>query len=214
MRNVPMKRTHIVWFTLIAGMTGVGGLLLALEDRKAVVPAALAAFDSNAPETASGELAEIFARVPALDSDKWTDIVIHHSGSLGGSAETIDREHRINGLNGLGYHFVIGNGQGSVDGAIEVGARWVKQASGAHTAGPQATHFNNHGVGICLVGDGERRRFTEAQLVSLEQLVSALSTQLGIDPSRVVMHRDVAPTSSPGRLFPENALRRKLSFLN
>ena len=83
----------------------------------------------------------------------------------------------FNGWDELGYHFVIGNGRGTPDGMIEVGSRWHKQKHGAHCKTPD-NYFNNHGIGICLVGDFTKRRPSAAQMASLEQLVRFLSNKL------------------------------------
>jgi hypothetical protein len=62
----------------------------------------------------------------------WKAIVIHHMASGTGSARAIDRIHRQKGWDGLGYHFVIGNGTLSDDGEVEIGYRWKIQKVGAH----------------------------------------------------------------------------------
>ncbi|MFQ5589758.1 MAG: peptidoglycan-binding protein, partial [Phycisphaerae bacterium] len=54
-------------------------------------------------------------------SPRWTTIVIHHSATETGGASLFDRFHRKRGWDGLGYHFVIGNGTDTPDGLIEVG---------------------------------------------------------------------------------------------
>ena len=44
----------------------------------------------------------------------WRYIVLHHSASASGNYDQIDGEHRkLLGIDGCGYHFVIGNGTGS-----------------------------------------------------------------------------------------------------
>lgn len=190
-------------------MTLVGGGLLALEDRPGPAPTALAALD-GAQREAPSELPAILDRIQGEKADGWRGIVIHHSATRSGSADSIKQQHLDAGLNGLGYHFVIGNGQGQADGAIAVSDRWIRQQPGAHTVGPNADAHNNFDIGICLVGDGERRRFTKEQLKSLAQLVEMLRDAYGIGLEDVVLHRDVAPTASPGRLFPNAAFRRSL----
>jgi len=80
----------------------------------------------------------------------WRHIVIHHSATATGSAASFDREHRERGWEGLGYHFVIGNGTGTGDGQVEVGYRWRNQQRGAHAGNLE---YNEYGIGICLVGD-------------------------------------------------------------
>ncbi len=57
--------------------------------------------------------------IPAAGiSGRWTCIVIHHSADDRGTPESIDRAHRQRGWDELGYHFVIGNGDGGVPGAF------------------------------------------------------------------------------------------------
>ena len=63
---------------------------------------------------------------------KWTDIVIHHSATRSGSAQSFHEYHQSRGWDGLGYDFVIGNGHGSRDGQVEAGYRWREQKRGAH----------------------------------------------------------------------------------
>jgi N-acetyl-anhydromuramyl-L-alanine amidase AmpD len=86
----------------------------------------------------------------------------------------------------------------------------MRQLPGAHAIGPNARIYNERSIGICLVGDGDRRTFTPDQIASLLTLVRTLQRQYGIDDDAVVLHRDVAPTASPGRLFPELQFRERL----
>ena len=199
-----------MWYTLIGAMTLFGGTLLALEDRPGSAPTPFAALTEGAVQNDSAGLNAIFSRAAEIQSERWKGIVIHHSATRGGSPSALDQQHRDAGLNGLGYHFVISNGQGSPDGSIHVGRRWLDQAAGAHTVGPNADWYNNNTIGICLIGDGERRRFTKAQLASLAQLTGALQDKLTLDLDSIILHRDIAPTASPGRLFPNIAFRRSL----
>ena len=134
---------------------------------------------------------------------KWQYIVVHHSAGATGNAAVIDRIHRERGFDGLGYDFVIGNGTGTTDGAIEVGYRWRQQLVGAHakTAG---NFMNEHGIGICLVGDFTRTRPTAAQLRSLDRLCTFLAQYCGIPADRLRMHGEVKSTECPGPYFPHD----------
>lgn len=145
-------------------------------------------------------------------SPRWTTIVVHHSATTSGSAKTFDRFHRKKkGWDELGYHFVIGNGSGAADGLIEIGPRWHKQKHGAHCKTP-SNYYNEHGIGICLVGDFTRTRPTRRQLESLERLVRFLSDACHIPPSKITTHGAVSrKTQCPGRHFPLLALRRAMS---
>jgi len=137
-----------------------------------------------------------------LDSQRWKGIVVHHSGRPVGDADSIEREHLSFGYASLGYHFVIGNGHGLGDGAVFVGSRWNLQQPGAHAGGAKSDWHNEHAIGICLVGNGDRRPFTERQMRELVSLVRRLQQELDISASAVRLHADVAAVSSPGRFFP------------
>ena len=107
-------------------------------------------------------------------SPRWTTVIIHHSATDGGGARSFDRYHRkSNGWDELGYHFVIGNGTDTPDGFVEVGSRWHKQKHGAHCK-TRGNYYNEHGIGICLVGDFTKTRRTARQLASLKRLVGRL----------------------------------------
>lgn len=184
----------------------LGGLALAL---------ALTAYAGLAPATV--EVAppppEVAAWEDVVSPDvpprEWTAIVVHHSASPTGSAARFHRWHLLKGWDGLGYHFVIGNGVGAADGQIEVGWRWLAQREGAH-AGNQ--EFNDHGIGICLVGNYEQTAPTDAQLRALLALCRRLMLEYGIDTDRIVGHRDVKPTTlCPGKQFPLDRVRRELA---
>src|SRR5690606_18701421 len=208
-----LTRTQVVWRSLLVAMTATAGVLLAVDGPRPGAARNIALAASITPAN-TPEIGSIFERLAApLDTARWQRIVIHHSGAPYGSADTIAAEHTSRGLQGLGYHFVIGNGQGAEDGELFVGRRWLEQLPGAHVAGPQAPWNNEHAIGICLVGDGDRRAFTPAQLARLTELVAALSGELSISEDQVVLHRDLAPISSPGRMFPEAALRARLATL-
>lgn len=145
-------------------------------------------------------------------SSRWTTIVIHHSGTEGGGAKTFDKHHREqNGWDELGYHFVIGNGTATPDGFVEVGSRWHKQKHGAHCKTPD-NYYNEHGIGICLVGNFDRTRPTAKQMASLERLLRYLCTACGIPPTQITTHRGVTgKTRCPGRYFSIAALRRAMT---
>ena len=144
--------------------------------------------------------------VPAkLKPRGWKYIVLHHSATGEGSAEAFDKYHRkVKGWKGLAYHFVIGNGTSTPDGAVEVGYRWKSQKVGAHAG---VKEYNHHGIGICLVGDFEHSRPTKKQIASLRALLGFLRKRFGLGPETVVRHRDVGETKCPGRNFPWPVLR-------
>jgi N-acetyl-anhydromuramyl-L-alanine amidase AmpD len=203
-----IRRPHIVWASFTAAMTLVTGILIlgdggAPRGFVATTPSLIATHESTSDP--------ISPRESALDRDRWTSIVIHHSGSPAGSAETLHRQFQSLGYDGLGYHFLIGNGQGLGDGVVDVGYRWNRQLPGAHVVGTQSEHYNQHAIGICLIGNGDRRAFTERQVNELIELVRRLQRELRIPAEQVRFHHELASVSGPGRFFPAAEFRLRLS---
>lgn len=207
-----LTRGQLVWLSLLVSMTGVGGLLAVLDGRPALRIDGMALV-APSRSSSGGTIETIYQTRAALEPARWKGIVIHHSGSGYGSAKTLAEAHTERGLRGLGYHFVIGNGAGSGDGELFVSHRWLDQLPGAHAAGPRGEWHNLNTIGICLIGDGDRRAFSEAQLRRLTELVASLCRELGLDEQSVSLHRDIAATTSPGAMFPEATLREGLASL-
>lgn len=135
----------------------------------------------------------------------WRWIVLHHSATRGGSTAAIDAEHQqARGWEGVGYHFVVGNGRGMRRGRIDATFRWRNQQPGAHAGGaaPQRP-YNQGGIGICLIGDYAG----EAAPADLERRVAELCVLLcrripTLAPERILGHGSVPGkvTGCPGRL--------------
>ncbi|MFH0938759.1 MAG: peptidoglycan recognition family protein [Planctomycetota bacterium] len=131
---------------------------------------------------------------------EWYHIVVHHSATSTGCIASFDKAHRERGWDGLGYHFVIGNGMGAGDGEVEVGYRWTRQQTGAHAGNNE---YNQHGIGICLVGNFENDALpSPRQIASLKRLVRFLQVKTGIPTSEVIGHCNVPgkKTLCPGNL--------------
>jgi N-acetylmuramoyl-L-alanine amidase len=203
------RRPQIVWAAFIGAMTLVAGLLL-LSDGGGM-SGGLPLTMNTGQLTSQTQKDPLFDTDAPLDHARWTGIVIHHLGEPAGDAESIHRRHQSMGFDGLGYHFVIGNGNGMGDGTIEAGYRWLQQKPGAHVIGSAGRLHNHHSIGIVLIGNFDRREPTEAQMRSLTTLVRRLQRELSIPASAVVMHRDlVGGITSPGQFFPEAELREQL----
>lgn len=153
------------------------------------------------------DVAALTARLK-IERGRWRHVVAHHSAIEDGNAAIYDAGHRRRGMeNGLAYHFVIGNGRDSPEGAIEIGPRWRRQLDGGHVRNPL---YNAQGIGICLVGNFEARRPSEKQLASFTALVDWLrdDAPLGVRP-KLTFHRlvDRKTTICPGKFFPYARLR-------
>ena len=144
----------------------------------------------------------------SVTKGRWRYIVVHNSGTRQGNAAAFEHYHRYvrKMVNGLAYHFVIGNGTSSKNGAVEIGNRWHAQLQGGHV---HSDYLNNIALGICLVGDFNNGKPTQAQLDSLEELIKYLRRRVGrIGGQQAVVkaHRDINPpqwpTDCPGDDFP------------
>lgn len=111
-------------------------------------------------------------------------LVVHCSATQAKSdigAKEIDRMHRAQGWQMIGYHFVIRR-----NGALETGR--PTNMIGAHVQG-----YNSESLGICMVGGVDptgkaEDNFTPAQYASLSYLLQDLSQQY---PKATIQgHRD------------------------
>jgi hypothetical protein len=188
------------------------GPSVAPQPRQALPPVALvkpqpqkqAAPVRPQPPAAKGVPAEWIPKAP-LRPWKW--IVIHHSATPTGGAAAFDKLHKAKGWDGLGYDFVIGNGTDTGNGQIEVGFRWTQQLQGAHAKTPD-NHFNDVGIGICLVGNFEETSPTPQQMHALAKLVGYLMRTYRITPDRILGHGETKSTACPGRHLNIATVRR------
>ena len=118
--------------------------------------------------------------------------VIHYSYSDFGNVAIIDSWHKARGWLGIGYDFVIGNGNQMEDGEEEATWRYLKNKRGAHCG----WGYNKKAYGICFIGTD---RPTEKQWESLVLLLKWLEVK------EVLGHKEAAAknghpgyTSCPG----------------
>jgi N-acetylmuramoyl-L-alanine amidase len=135
-------------------------------------------------------------------------IIIHHSGTKEGDAETFRKNHiEVRGWRDIGYHYVINNGTYQPDGLIETGR--TEAEDGAHCS---ADGMNRKSIGICLVGNFDIDKPTPAQMEALERLCMDIIERHKIPVSRVLGHGEVkgAATNCPGKNFDMVEFRKRL----
>ncbi len=199
---VPDRRTIFVLVSLLSAVTVLGGLLLILEPGGLVGVPGDHVRGAQVVAVEGEDSLDLFAISGRIDPKQWEAIVIHDSGNMVGNAKQIDASHKRMGFGGLGYHFVITNGDGGKDGDLERGYRWKMQFSGKHTRGRLATWYNDHAIGICLIGDGDRRSPTQAQLDRLAVVVRQLQERFGIPRQNVIVNYGVQSGRQGSHLFP------------
>ena len=153
---------------------------------------------------------------PETAARDWKYIVLHHTASEQGDVASIHESHLKNKDKngkpwlGIGYHFVIGNGRGMDDGEIEPTFRWKQQMQGAHAG---VADYNQHGIGIVLVGNFEDHPPTAAQVTAVKRLIRVLSREYEIAAAQIVGHGDVKATECPGAQFPMSEIRDSVAAL-
>jgi hypothetical protein len=197
-----VKNTHrkfLVFITLVGVLTGTSALLLALAPAPLTPDTSASLYAIDAPDS----MEVIFQTHTPCQNGHWKAIYIHHSRTASGSALTL---RQVKGM--PADHFVIGNGDGAVDGEIQIGERWDKQLAAAAPAG--ATRIDDDCISICLVGDFDKSRPTPTQLKRVTQLVTALQARFRIAPSDVSLINQPNSAAAAGRYFPAAAFREQL----
>lgn len=98
----------------------------------------------------------------------------------------IRRAHTNNGWADIGYHYVI-------DPTGTIWAARPVQLQGAHVR-----DWNEHNLGIMLMGNFMHERPTPQALASLRALVRSESARYRVGASRITTHRELAVTACPG----------------
>lgn len=206
------------WSRWLALCTLVPGGCLAVGGSARVAPARISNSDLvQAQETflLTKPIAETIERPSALTAElspevaarKWETIVLHHSATEGATVAAIDAAHRerkdAKGTPwlGIGYHFVVGDGDGMADGLVEPTFRWRDQLHGAHSGDRK---HNDTGIGICLVGNFDDHPPSQRQIAATKKLIADLQTTYSIESANVLVHRDLSTTNCPGKHFDIN----------
>jgi hypothetical protein len=189
----------MVLTSLVALLSLASALLLAL----APPPLVAEGYNSLSAADHGPFLDEIFKTAVAPKPQQWKFIYIHQSSTTSGNAAALARPGA-----GVCDHFVIGNGNGSQDGELEVSPRWNNQQSAAAPLG--VDHIEPSCISVCIIGDFDHSMPTPVQLRRLTQLVSTLQTQFRISADKVILLSDTASPSSVGRYFPITAFRDQI----
>ncbi|MBC8203028.1 MAG: N-acetylmuramoyl-L-alanine amidase [Planctomycetes bacterium] len=204
------KRTQIVWASFFVVMSAM--LVLLQAGGGDIQGGVLLTNISSMNERP--EVDPIFNGEIPIDTAKWSGIVIQHLGEPAGSIKSIQRSHLSGGLDGIAFHFIIGNGNGLGDGVVHGSDRWVQQTKAARPISIDPENWDENLITICLIGNGNRRQFTERQILHLSRLVQRLQNELSIKASDVYLSSDLENSPnmapSPGKFFAEALFRSQL----
>ena len=201
--QTPNQRTVIVLGVLLAAMTLAGGLLLILEPGP-VAPLTRISASATSRPSALGQ--RLFEFNPDVRQQSWTGVTIRFSGARYGSYRSINEQHHSVGLQGAAHHFVIGNGYGAEDGAIEWGFRWRNQLNSPFAPTVDGV-AQRPVIDVCLVGSGQTRP-TAAQMDELVRLIHNLQRTYDIAPANIELAH--GPEGGVPAGFPVARLRQQL----
>ena len=173
----------------LAAALGLTAGLLAWASPSPLAPDAVGRLlaTSDSPTPSGGVFEPVFETARPVVAGRWRKIYVHQSGTAGGDAATLADAAAVWGVSGPADHFVIGNGQGAGDGEVQFTPRWDEQRPAAPPAA--GAGVDAACVSVCLVGDFDRGRPSEAQLARLRGLLSALCRRLDIPPANVRISR-------------------------
>jgi hypothetical protein len=193
------QRKFIVFTSLIGVLTVTSALLLALAPAPVSPDAANSLYAIDAPST----LDVIFETKTPTTPGRWKYVYIRHTRTNGGNALTLGQPSH-----GIGDHFLIGNGNGAIDGEIQIGQRWNQQLAALP---PMAgATIDKDCVSVSLVGDFDRTVPTPTQLHRLSQLVRTLQGRLGIPAQNIILIDQPNSVAGTGKYFPNGAFRAEL----
>ena len=193
------QRKFIVFTSLIGVLTVTSALLLALAPAPVSPDAANSLYAIDAPST----LDVIFETKTPTTPGRWKYVYIRHTRTSSGNALTLGQPSR-----GMSDHFLIGNGNGAIDGEIQIGQRWNQQLAPLPPMAGAA--IDKDCISISLVGDFDRTVPTPTQLHRLSQLVRTLQSRLGIPAQNVILIDQPNSVAGMGKYFPNGAFRAEL----
>jgi hypothetical protein len=194
------NRRVVVFATLVSVLTLTSALLLALAPAPLTPDSSSNLFAVDTPES----MDVIFQTQVSTKPGRWKYIYVHHSHTASGNAVTLSQGNP----NGMTDHFVIGNGDGAIDGEIQVGQRWNLQTPAEPPRG--AKSITPDCISICLVGDYDRKVPSPVQIQRLTQLLHALQGRFDIPAAQVLLVNEPNSAAGIGRHFATTAFRQRL----
>ena len=198
-RELAARRNFIVFVSLIGLLSFTSALLLALapDPLAPTGPASLFALDAPA------SMDDVFRTRQPVETGRWRYIFVHQSRTPAGNTSLLAHDGQ-----GPADHFIIGNGEGAIDGEIQLTGRWDAQTAAGAINGLE--RMDPGCISICLVGDLDRAAPTPTQGLRLGQLVSTLQRRLNISADRILLIEGGGTTATAGATFPVETFRSQL----
>jgi hypothetical protein len=171
-------------------------------------------------DTSTQSVSSLIQPSVPLHRSQWNYIILYQSGRSFGNLAGMTSGRQVGGVIGsvmaqrarVDFHFVVDNADnpsGYPSGHIEVGSSWrAQQPAAPYRTWPYFYHSvpnpYQNAIGICLVGNLNRRQVSNRQLEATVALIKGLQRKLGIPNSRVLcqwnLHRNARPTAGEQRL--------------
>jgi len=111
-------------------------------------------------------------------------LIVHHSmASENQTVQSIENYHLDLGWEGVGYQYLINF----------LGEIWKGRPEYYHGAHCKEQGMNTKSIGICLIGNFDKKLPTEAQIISLKALMKDIQARYNIPNNKIVPHRHFAP---------------------
>lgn len=173
-----MGRAQKIWVALIFSMAGIAGVLYTL--------------DPTAKTGSPQGLMQTTARQALADTKaqpgKWNRIVLIDTNSSFTDANSLNkRAVELGEPDGVGFHFVIGNGKGLDDGRAYACKFWGEQRAASSVYGKDLSDGKT--IVVAIAGNTDRDRVTAAQSERIRTHIVELMRKYGIRPESVDVSR-------------------------
>ena len=199
------RRVFTVLSSLVATLALTAGILLLLEGQPIT---SAGPYMMNLSNNTQNWNSVIRASAP-LQKGRWNYIIVYQSGSQSGNSAELSEGKDVGGIirpqnagnttQGANFHFVVDNtrnGIGNPDGYVQRGLAWQEQLSTSpYFSWPYLTphHYSAYAnaVGVCIIGDINRKNYSASQIRSTVSLVRALERHLNIPSSCVKLQWEI-----------------------
>lgn len=197
--NPAARRKFLVFVSLVGLLSLTSVVLKAIAPSPLDPTATTSLFAIDAPQS----MDEIFRTSAPVEGGKWKYLFVHHSRTPAGNASLLATDEL-----GCPDHFIIGNGEGAIDGEIQLSRRWAQQLPAGAVSG--VDRMDPACISICLVGDFDQTSPSPNQNLRLAQLVSTLQRRLNLKAEQVLMLDGQPSPAGVGRNFPAAQFRSQL----
>lgn len=166
------NRNVTVLFSLIAAMTVGALVLMALDNRHPISANAFSLTSYLRLDPAE----KMVKNTLTVSPGHWDQVEVYYSRTDAGNADELALLTDLATGAKAQFHFVIGNGNGAQDGAIQAGEDWKLQ---------QLCSGRNGVVRICVISDGMPDSVTDCQINRTNALIETLIRTFGISPRNI-----------------------------